>query len=276
MKDTVLIIDDEELVALGLQSMLDIEDIDAVIALDAEAAENLIVEQFFPIILADLRLRSADDGLKLIEKIRRISPRSRVAAMTGYPSPDIARRAGEAGAEALLAKPFETDELLTIIRRLLEVISEPAADATVYTATAPRLRRLVSRRFGLSGEDCDDVLQESWCLLLEKRDDVREAAPWLAGTISNLARQTIYRRVRDRGGDMKPSPEWTCECDEALSISVRNALGRLDERSRQLCELIAMEGLSYAEVGERLAMPVGSVGPLYMRAKERMRNELSN
>jgi RNA polymerase sigma factor (sigma-70 family) len=276
MNDTVLIVDDDEMVALGLQSLLGMEDIDAEIALDAEAAEDLIIEHFFPIILADLRLRSADDGLKLIEKIRRISPRSRVAAMTGYPSPDIARRVGDAGAEALLAKPFESDELLTIIRRLLEAVPQPADDATVYAATTPRLRGLVARRFGLSSEDCDDLLQESWCLLLGKRDDVREVGPWLAGTISNLARQTIYRRVRDRGGDTAPSPEGTYECDQALSISVRNALGRLDDRSRQLCELIAMEGLSYAEVGERLTMPVGSVGPLYMRAKERMRIQLSN
>jgi RNA polymerase sigma factor (sigma-70 family) len=276
MNEAVLIIDDDEMVAVGLQSLLMMEDIDAQIALDAEAAEELIIEHFFPIILADLRLRSAGDGLKLIERIRRISPRSRVAAMTGYPSPDIARRAADAGAEALLAKPFESDELLIVIRRLLEALPQPADDATVYTTTTPRLRGLVARRFRLTREDCDDLLQESWCLLLEKRGDVREVGPWLAGTIANLARQTIYRRVRDRGGDAAPAPEGSYECDQALSIAVRNALGRLDARSRNLCELIGIEGLSYAEVSERLAMPSGSVGPLYMRAKERLRIELSN
>lgn len=276
MNENVLVIDDDEMVALGLQALLQMEDITAEIALDAEAAEELIIEHFFPMILVDLRLRSADDGLKLIEKIRRISPRSRLAAMTGYPSAEIAKRAGEAGAEAMLEKPFESNELLTVIRRLLEAIPQPAGDAVIYAATMPRLRGLVARRFGLTSEDCDDLLQESWCLLLEKRGQVREVAPWLASTIANLARQTIYRRVRDRGSDAAPSPERTYECDQALHIAVRGALARLDERSRTLCELIAIEGLSYAEVSERLSMPAGSIGPLYMRAKERLRSELSN
>jgi RNA polymerase sigma factor (sigma-70 family) len=276
MNQPVLVIDDDEIVAAGLQSLLMFEDIPAEIATDAEVAEQLIIGQFFPIILADLRLRSHDDGLQLIAKIRRISPRSKVAAMTGHFSPEIAQRAADAGAEAMLEKPFEGDELLSTIRRLLESIPQPADDAAIYAATTPRLRAMVSRRFGLTRDDCDDLLQQAWCLLLEKRSEVREVGPWLAGTIMNLARQAIQRRVRDRGNDAEAEPERGYECDHTLTIAVRRALERLDERSRTLCELIGIERLSYAEVSERLAMPLGSIGPLFMRAKERLRVELSN
>lgn len=151
-----------------------------------------------------------------------------------------------------------------------------ADDAEIYAATTPRLRAMVKRRFGLTHADCDDLLQQAWCLLLEKRGEVREIGPRLAGTIMNLARQAIHQRVRDRGNDAEPAPERGYECDHALTIAVRRALERLDDRSRKLCEMIGIEHLSYAEVSERLSMPLGSVGPLYIRAKERLRTELSN
>src|SRR5437763_8022140 len=143
MNQPVLVIDDDEGIAAGLQALLMLEDIPAEIATDAEVAEQLIIGQFFPIILADLRLRSNDDGLQLIEKIRRISPRSKVAAMTGHVTPEIAQRAADAGAEAMLEKPFEGDELLSTIRRLRESIPQPADDAAIYAATTPRLRAIV-------------------------------------------------------------------------------------------------------------------------------------
>jgi len=53
-------------------------------------------------------------------------------------------------------------------------------------------------------------------------------------------------------------------------------MSRLDDRSRSLCTLIGLEQLSYAEVSERLAIPVGSIGPLYIRAKEKLKQQLSN
>ena len=60
------------------------------------------------------------------------------------------------------------------------------------------------------------------------------------------------------------------ESPDAVLI-IRTALRQADERTRQLCSLIGLENLSYEEVSERLGIPVGSVGPLYIRAKSRLR-----
>ena len=57
---------------------------------------------------------------------------------------------------------------------------------------------------------------------------------------------------------------------------VRQALQRLDDKSRALCELIGLEQLSYAEASDRLGIHLGSVGPLYIRAKPKLRHELEN
>ena len=74
--------------------------------------------------------------------------------------------------------------------------------------------------------------------------------------------------------------DWVTEMDWAAggnmeaSLVARDALARVDARTRRLCELIAVEGLRYDEVSEALRIPIGSVGPLYMRAKKKMRDVL--
>jgi DNA-directed RNA polymerase specialized sigma24 family protein len=49
----------------------------------------------------------------------------------------------------------------------------------------------------------------------------------------------------------------------------------VDERTRALCNLIAIEQRSYDEVSHTLNIPLGSVGPFYIRAKKKMRAVLS-
>ena len=146
----------------------------------------------------------------------------------------------------------------------------------IYRATERQLRGTIIRRYRLSADECDDVLQQAWCLLLEKRGEVRDVGAWLSGTVTNLSRQMIHRNTKERPFDAFPASQRTYTDDAAMTLAMRRALTRLDERSRRLCELIGLEELSYAEVSERLSIPLGSVGPLYMRAKERLRSALTN
>ncbi|MCU1347697.1 MAG: hypothetical protein JWO56_727, partial [Acidobacteria bacterium] len=113
-------------------------------------------------------------------------------------------------------------------------------------------------------------------VVLEKRSQVREIGPFLAGTVMNLARQTLTRRLRERDLDALPSSLRGFTLDHTPRLAIRGALTKLDDRSRALCELIAVEQLSYAEVSTRLSLPVGSIGPLYIRAKQRLKKELMN
>ena len=61
--------------------------------------------------------------------------------------------------------------------------------------------------------------------------------------------------------------------DDAV-LAVRQALARLDDRSRTLCSLIGLEQRSYEEVSMAENLPLGSIGPLYLRAKKKLRLEL--
>lgn len=272
--NSVLLVDDDALILAGLSAILELENIPAVVAADRESAEALMAGQFFPLVLADLRLRSGEDGLDLIEAVRRISPASRIAAMTGNATPELEAMALARGAEVVLRKPFLTDEFIAAIRTLLERAGNPQDLDSIYTATTPRLRAMVSRRFGLSPADCEDLIQQAWCVVLEKRDSVRDVGAFLAGTVMNLARQTLTQKGREQGMDEQPEP--TILLDHTAKLSIRQAMEKLDDRARTLFQLVAVEQFSYAEVSERLAMPVGSIGPLFIRAKERLRKELMN
>src|SRR5205085_1765352 len=72
----VLIVDDDPLILDGLRAFFECENIETAGAADRDTAEALIAAEFFPIVLADLRLRSEAEGIHLLESIRRISPRS--------------------------------------------------------------------------------------------------------------------------------------------------------------------------------------------------------
>ena len=276
---SVLLVDDDVNIVTGLQALLSIEDIPSAIATDAEAAESLVAREFYPIVLADLRLRTENDGLQLIEAVRRLSPSSRIAAMTGYATPDLERHLLGIGASTVLHKPFDSDVFLTTVRGLLDTnapLPTGLEYEAIYRATAPRLRSMMKRRYNLDSHQCEDVLQQAWCVLLEKRAAVRDTGAFLSGTVVNLCRQTIQLNMRETPADFTECDGRSFETCNAATLSVRSALSRLDERSRNLCQLIGLDELSYAEVSERLGIPLGSVGPLYMRAKARLKAQLEN
>jgi DNA-directed RNA polymerase specialized sigma24 family protein len=50
----------------------------------------------------------------------------------------------------------------------------------------------------------------------------------------------------------------------------------LDEKSRTLCNLIGIQGYECDEVSLMIGLPLGSIGPMYMRAKNKLRIALEN
>jgi DNA-directed RNA polymerase specialized sigma24 family protein len=68
-------------------------------------------------------------------------------------------------------------------------------------------------------------------------------------------------------------PEAIVPADDTI-LAMRQGLASIDARSRALCTMIGLEQHSYEEVSSTVGIPLGSVGPLYMRAKARLRQAL--
>lgn len=275
----ILIVDDEPAVVAGITAMLDVHQIDAVGIGDAALAEQRIADEFFPVILADLRMRTEEEGLRLLDAVRRLSPRSRIASMTGYADAATEQRLRERGAHVILRKPFFGDELVPILRELLAAVEAAeetcASDDELYAATVGTLHSISRRRYGFDSEDAEELVQETWLLYLQKRGSIRAPRAWLHGAMANLCRQRIDHRQRARARDAELTDFGVVPPDDSV-LTIRAALARLDDRSRALCTMIGLEQHSYDEVSAALAIPLGSVGPLYMRAKSRLREAIGS
>jgi DNA-directed RNA polymerase specialized sigma24 family protein len=274
----ILVIDDDPMLIEGVCSLLELHGLASVSASHCDAAEQLMAAEFFPIILSDLRMRTDDDGFRMLDAVRRISPRSRVATMTGYADAATEARLRERGAHLVLHKPFDEHDLMAALRSMLEVVEAAEAEQgddldALYTTTLDTLQAVARGRFGFTTEDTEELVQEAWLLYLEKRRDVRTPKAWLSGTVANLCRQEIGRRTRDRARSAE-IPVIAVPRNDDDVLAIRQALAKLDDRSRMLCTTIGMEQRTYDEVSASAAIPIGSVGPLYMRAKEKLRMAL--
>jgi DNA-binding NtrC family response regulator len=70
----------------------------------------------FDAVVLDYRLPDSND-FGLLSNIRTLSPGSRVVLITAHGSPDITRGALERGASAVVAKPFDLNDLQNIVLR---------------------------------------------------------------------------------------------------------------------------------------------------------------
>ena len=283
MEKRVLVVDDEAIIVEGLLSMLEVENIDAAGAWDCDGALAMLSDVYYPVILADLRLHTEEEGLRLLDGIRDRAPRSRVVVLTGYATPQVEEELLERGVAMVLRKPTPADVIMDVINALLDEIEREAGSGEIdvdelYHTLKHRLHAIPQKRFGLSPQAAEDVVHDAWLLFLRKRGIIREAGPWLAGTVANLSRQQIDSHIRKRG--VSDSEAVIAAIPDRRGgnltdrIAIREALDQTDDRARMLCSLIAMDGYSYEEVSAATGIPIGSVGPLYIRAKKKMRDLL--
>ncbi len=280
MKPRILVVDDEQSIVAGLTTLLALNDIESAGAFSRLSAEAMMKGTFFSVILADVRLHTEAEGLGLLEDIQRLSPRSRVLSMTGYATPELEREVRARGSSSVIRKPASSGEILGAINDLLAEIEKLAADQPVldleqlHIHTRKILFSIARRRYALTQEEAEDVVQQAWLLFLGQRGLIRTAPRWLAGTVANLCRRHIDRSIRSRRIMEHHGIENTVDCRAVApeaGIAVRQALATLDPSSRTLCTLIAIEGCAYQEASSRTGLPLGSIGPTYIRAKNKLR-----
>jgi RNA polymerase sigma factor (sigma-70 family) len=285
MNGRVLVVDDEEAIVAGLMCLLETEEIESSGAFDRLSAESLMEGTFYSVIVADLRLRTEAEGLELLDGIRRISPRSRVVTLTGYSTPELDEEVRRRGSVMVIKKPAEGTEILAAISDLLAEVEKLAAGQEtldieqLHLGLRKLLHSIPIKRYGLTADEAEEVVQQAWLLFLERRGLIRMARPWLIGTVSNLCKRQIglSRRRRETfvGDDaLAQFPDVRVQPADG-EIALRQALGVLDPQSRALCILIAIEGYAYDEVSAMMGLPLGSIGPMYIRAKSKMRLQMA-
>ena len=115
----ILIIDDEEGLRTSLTLVLEDEGYAVETAEGADAALALVADRSFDLILCDVRMPGRS-GLDVLPELVELQPSSPVLVMSAYGAADQALEALRRGAHDYIAKPFEPEELLLLLRKTEE------------------------------------------------------------------------------------------------------------------------------------------------------------
>ena len=115
-KFKVLIVDDEQDVAVALEEFLRMEGYDVYSTTSPLEALEMIKKQKYHIVLSDIMMPKMD-GIEFLAQVKQYDALTQVIIMTGYSTMDKTMRCLEAGANDYILKPFKNlSELAEIIK----------------------------------------------------------------------------------------------------------------------------------------------------------------
>lgn len=115
----ILIVDDESSLRTALFRVLDRQGFQVITANCKREAEALAsTDQTLDLAIVDLRLPDGD-GIELMQHLKIAHPNIQVVVMTGHGSIELAVKATQHGAFHFVTKPFNMEELLSIVSRAL-------------------------------------------------------------------------------------------------------------------------------------------------------------
>ena len=116
---TVLVVDDDEAVRRSLCIILEKHDFVVTCAGDVSSALKLISLQQFDVLLTDLHMPGAGDGLTVVSAMRHANPESVTLLLSSFPEMSAAANAILMQTDEILVKPMKIPDLIdAIIQRL--------------------------------------------------------------------------------------------------------------------------------------------------------------
>lgn len=147
-------------------------------------------------------------------------------------------------------------------------------------ALLPRLRRF-GRAITHHASDADDLVQISIERALLRYEQWRPDAKfesWMFGIMRNAWIDEVRARGR-RGQVLAPEEAGLDVGDNASEaqlqlLSVHKAMATLPDEQRLAVALVLIEGLSYQEAAEALAVPIGTLTSRLSRGREALQKQL--
>lgn len=130
--------------------------------------------------------------------------------------------------------------------------------------------------------DAQDLLQSTLLRAIEKKKLFKEGSnlySWLSKIMYNLF-VSGYRRKTKFETQYDPEPyleKQSIEASQDVKMQFRdvdNAMNELSDDHREILVMVCVQGMQYAEVSERLVIPVGTVRSRLSRARENLQAKL--
>ncbi len=193
---------------------------------------------------------------------------------------DASQTSGAWDGPESLRSGWPTDDPSQIVRRCRQGEQAAFSDLVAYY----RERVLAfCLRFLRQRQDAEDAAQETLaraCRYLPRFDDTREFEPWLLAIAGNRCRTALAaRRRRPASATLTEHPESRPESSdgaEEWQLVVKTAMGSLRAEYRDAFMLFHVDKLSYAEIAERLGVPLGTVKTWVHRARRELTQTIAN
>jgi DNA-binding response OmpR family regulator len=116
---TILLVDDDEIIRSALRDLLSLKGFKVTVAESVVEALRLININRYDVLLTDLHMPGAGDGLTVISAMRHVSPATVTMLLSSFPEMEAAAHAIRAQTDDILFKPMEISALAeAIIARL--------------------------------------------------------------------------------------------------------------------------------------------------------------
>jgi DNA-binding response OmpR family regulator len=168
----ILVMEDDENVAKGLELVLSEEGYQVNLAGTGALAMQAFQEKKFDLLVADLRLPDIN-GMDIIRKIKQQKPKTEVIVITGYGTTATAVEAMKIGVHDFLPKPFTEDQIKRAITEALQSQEEKTEQTQVKKAESAEekliQKREVTQILNRTAEDSDfwKDLMENGSMALE-------------------------------------------------------------------------------------------------------------
>lgn len=118
----ILIIDDDVTFCLMLKKLLEKHQYQVTTVFSLKDVKRVIRQEFYDVVLTYLRMPNVS-GMDLIGMIRLESPETQIIMMTGYANISTAIQSIKHGAFNYIPKPFQTEEVINMIKKALKETS---------------------------------------------------------------------------------------------------------------------------------------------------------
>lgn len=168
-KAKILIVDDEQIALRNLEHVMQKEGYSVVGTQRGPNALKLIEEQWFDVVLTDLKMEKVD-GMQILKKCKDLYPDTEVIMITGYASISSAIQAIKKGAYDYIAKPFKLDEVRKVVKEAIEKVRLKKENAQLreqiekfegkvkIMTQAPSMQKLLETARQVAPTDCNIVL----------------------------------------------------------------------------------------------------------------------
>ena len=118
MGDTrVLLVDDDEVVRMSLSFVLERSGFTVTSAANVPEALKYISSESYDVLLSDLHMPGAGDGLTVVSAMRHANPMAVTLLLSAFPEMDAAAQAILLQADEILVKPMDVESLIKVINQ---------------------------------------------------------------------------------------------------------------------------------------------------------------